>query len=113
MAKNVFEIVVILGSAIAGALVIGILNMVRNIKQSLQIRGLKQEIKVLEEQLKKTAAIHAGLEEQQKFAKAAEVFEENKHKTGEETGMNVNEPQETKGLSGSETEKIEKNKEQQ
>lgn len=49
---EVSAVIVILCSAVSGAFVIFLFNLVRQIKTSLRLRGLRNEIKLLEEKVK-------------------------------------------------------------
>ncbi len=49
---EVSAVIVILCSAVSGALVLFLFNLVRQIKASLRLRGLRNDIKMLEERVK-------------------------------------------------------------
>ena len=111
---EVSAIVVILGSAIAGAVVMGILNLVRNVKQGLKIRNLKQERKKLEDQLQKLEEDHKLFKEKQAAAPSPGNDDEALQESDADH-VEKSEPQELQELSRepsrSEKEAIDNNKE--
>lgn len=77
---QVSAIVVILGSAILGALIIFLLSLFRHIRMTFTVRGLRSELNTLKEQLQEKE------EEREMLQDQIEQFQAQLHRHGENAG---------------------------